>query len=54
MRDDNNVEVRSIELTDEDLSRVSAGKLNSFLKLDGIQGESTDKGHKDWIELSSF
>jgi type VI secretion system Hcp family effector len=27
---------------------------NTFLKLDGIKGESTDKQHKDDIEISSF
>jgi type VI secretion system secreted protein Hcp len=27
---------------------------DSFLKIDGIPGESTDDGHKDWIELVSF
>jgi type VI secretion system secreted protein Hcp len=25
-----------------------------FLKLDGIQGESVDDKHKDWIQISSF
>lgn len=25
-----------------------------FLKLDGIEGESVDKSHKGWIEISSF
>jgi type VI secretion system secreted protein Hcp len=25
-----------------------------FLKLDGIQGESVDSNHKDWIQLLSF
>jgi type VI secretion system secreted protein Hcp len=25
-----------------------------YLKLDGIEGESTDEAHKDWIDLSSF
>ena len=28
--------------------------VDSFLLLDGITGESTDKTHKDWIEISSF
>ncbi|HTQ42610.1 MAG TPA: type VI secretion system tube protein Hcp [Polyangiaceae bacterium] len=26
----------------------------AFLKIDGIDGESQDSGHKNWIELSSF
>ena len=25
-----------------------------LLKLEGVKGESTDPGHKDWIELASF
>lgn len=25
-----------------------------FLKLDGIKGESTDKAHKEWIDIMSF
>ena len=28
--------------------------LDMFLKLDGIAGESTNKGHKDEIEVLSF
>ncbi len=27
---------------------------DTFLKIDGIPGESTDDKHKDWIELQSF
>jgi len=27
---------------------------DTFLKIDGIPGESTDDKHKDWIEISSF
>ncbi len=27
---------------------------DTFLKLDGIDGESTDDKHKDWIEVISF
>ncbi len=27
---------------------------DGYLKIDGIPGESTDKGHKDWIEIISF
>ncbi|ARN56932.1 Hcp family type VI secretion system effector [Sedimentisphaera salicampi] len=27
---------------------------DSFLKIDGIPGESTDDNHADWIELSAF
>ena len=28
--------------------------VDSFLKIDGIKGESTDDKHKNWIEISSF
>jgi type VI secretion system secreted protein Hcp len=27
---------------------------DSFLKIDGIPGESTDEKHKDWIEIMSY
>ena len=27
---------------------------DAFLKIDGIQGESSDDKHKDWIEILSF
>jgi len=27
---------------------------DTFLKIDGIPGESTDEKHKDWIEIMSF
>jgi len=27
---------------------------NTFLQIDGIAGESTDKDHKDWIEVLSY
>src|SRR5262245_28742776 len=27
---------------------------DTFLKVDGISGESTDEKHKDWIEILSF
>lgn len=30
------------------------GTGGTFLKLDGIAGEATQKDHKDWIDLSSF
>lgn len=28
--------------------------VDAFLKIDGIQGEAADPGHKDWIEIYSF
>lgn len=27
---------------------------DAFLKIDGVEGESTDAGHKNWIEILSF
>ena len=29
-------------------------RTNIYLKLDGVDGESVDEGHKDWIELESW
>src|SRR5690606_28022874 len=34
---------------------ASAGAaVDMYLKIEGIDGESTDKNHKDWIEVQSF
>jgi hypothetical protein len=52
MRNDDRLQV--IELDEAELSKVSAGKSDMFLNLDGIKGESTDSGHKDTIEILSF
>jgi len=27
---------------------------DAFVKIDGIQGESTDDKHKDWVEITSY
>ena len=55
MRDtDDGVEHSIVQLTDETLSTISVGKLDSFLKMDGIKGESTEKNHTDWIEILSW
>ena len=32
----------------------SAAQVDYFLKIDGVPGEATDDGHKDWINLLSF
>jgi type VI secretion system secreted protein Hcp len=32
----------------------SLPSVNAYLKIDGIPGESTDKDHKDWIDLYSY
>jgi type VI protein secretion system component Hcp len=50
MRNDNDVEVPCIELTDKDLSAVAAGTFN----FGDIKGESTDKDHRDWIQLLQY
>jgi hypothetical protein len=42
------------ELTPEELGKVSAGAFNGFLNFGDIKGESTDKDHKDWIQVLSF
>jgi hypothetical protein len=39
-----------IELTEHDLGHVSGG----FLRIDGVDGESTDDKHKGEISLESF
>ena len=43
----------AIELSDEDLSKVSGGA-DMFLKLDGVKGESQSDTHKNTIEVKSF
>jgi hypothetical protein len=30
---------------------IQAGSFNSFVNFGDIKGESTDKDHKDWIEI---
>jgi hypothetical protein len=42
------------ELTEAELGKVSAGKFNGFANFGDIKGESTDKDHKDWIEILSY
>ncbi len=36
------------------LNPIQAEAANYYLKLDGIAGESTDKMHKEWIDLQSW
>ena len=56
MSDDRiNPELSDIELDEAELSNVSAGKTNnSFATFGNIQGESTDKNHKDWVMLFQY
>jgi hypothetical protein len=42
------------ELTPEELGKVTAGTFDGFLSFGDIKGESTDKDHKDWIQVLSF
>ncbi|WMT71569.1 type VI secretion system tube protein Hcp [Bradyrhizobium sp. Ash2021] len=44
----------SNELTEDVLGNVSAGAFNAFARFGDIKGESTDKDHKDWIEILSY
>ena len=46
-----NIEMSCIELSDAELSEVSAGKFNGFANFGDIKGESTDKDHKDWVMI---
>jgi hypothetical protein len=39
--------VKERELSEQELNRVAGG-------LDGLKGDSTDSGHKDWIETTGF
>ncbi len=43
--------IDSEELKDEELENVAGG--TGFLKLGDIKGESTDDGHKKWIDVLS-
>jgi type VI protein secretion system component Hcp len=54
MNDLKNVEATCVELLDEELADASGGKTDSYLKIDGIQGESQQASHRDWIELLSW
>ena len=34
--------------------QVSGSPFNHFLRIDGVPGESSDKDHRDWVEVLSF
>lgn len=36
------------------VNSVSFGQLNYYLKIDGIQGEATEKGYDNWIKIEAF
>jgi hypothetical protein len=40
-------------LSESDLDKVSGGATNKFLKIDGVDGESTDDKHKGEIYIGS-
>jgi hypothetical protein len=54
VRDRSNIELACIELDDEDLSAVSAGKFKDFADFDSIKGESTDDRHRGEIQLENW
>jgi type VI secretion system secreted protein Hcp len=33
---------------------TASAAVNAYLKLDGVEGEATDKDHQDWINLESW
>ena len=39
------------EMEEKDLKQVTGGAVDSYLKIEGVPGESTDGKHKDWIEI---
>ena len=44
-----------IELTEHELGQIDGGAaVDYFLKIDGIDGESTDDKHKGEIQLESY
>lgn len=47
-------EEKKDELTEKDLEGVSGGAVDTYLILDGIQGESSDDKPQGWIEVRSF
>jgi hypothetical protein len=48
------LEESRFELTEADLSKVSAGKFDGFANFGDIKGESTNKDHRDWIQNLYF
>ena len=55
MSDHSNIgELPSRELADEALSIVAAGKSDTFVRFGDIKGESTDKDHKDWVQIVNY
>lgn len=46
------VQAAGLSLSDAELEGVTGGAV--FVKYDGVDGESMDKGHKAWSDLLSF
>jgi type VI protein secretion system component Hcp len=42
---------KDMKISKEELKRIKGGAFDSFLKIEGTPGESTDDKHKDWIEV---
>ncbi|MBW2092594.1 MAG: type VI secretion system tube protein Hcp [Deltaproteobacteria bacterium] len=40
------------KISKEELKRIRGGA--AYIKFDGVDGESQDKDHKDWIDVLSF
>ncbi len=52
MHTTNNVEVSPIELSEEELSAVSAGKSDAFTKFGDIEGETTTSHIRAyWVQM---
>ena len=45
---------KDTKISKEELKRIRGGAFDSFLKVDDIQGESTDDKHKDWIGVLPY
>ena len=43
---------KGVHLSEEQLEKVTGGA--GYLKISDIKGESTDDGHKDWINIQSI
>jgi type VI protein secretion system component Hcp len=42
------------ELSNDEMNKAVGGAFNAFVNFGDIKGESTDKDHKDWIEILSY
>jgi len=42
---------KDYKVTEDEMKRIRGGALSTFLKIDDVKGESTDRNHKDWAEI---